>query len=350
MKKYLSFIFILLFAFADYTFAIDFNDITINEKLFQELKTKAKSENKLIFIYFSSSFCGPCKKMEKYILPNDSINTFYEDKFILAKVHVNLKNIKKCKVLKDYEINSFPHFLILNFNGKIIHKAIGYHDIDSFIELGNQALSENDNFMSWKKRIRNGELDYGLITNYLRSINPHSLEAKEILKGYYNTQPSDLLSSSQNWELTCNYITDQHSIPFCHLINNINLYKKKHGEFDVNTKLFDVYFDSIGGLYDLNPIDQKIQDNINNSDIEMAKVALTFKSLLLTIFSENPDLGKFVREADCLVSKYYKYLNSGTIQIWTEKITEYAEKNNDKKALELAQKWTSIIRQNKDSI
>src|SRR3569833_1461401 len=54
-----------------------------------QVKEKAKQENKYIFIDAFATWCGPCKKMEKEVYPNDTIGNYFNDKFISIKVQMD---------------------------------------------------------------------------------------------------------------------------------------------------------------------------------------------------------------------------------------------------------------------
>src|SRR6266540_4082157 len=43
----------------------------------QQVKQKAKAENKYIFLDIFTTWCGPCKMMEKNVYSNDTVGDFF---------------------------------------------------------------------------------------------------------------------------------------------------------------------------------------------------------------------------------------------------------------------------------
>src|SRR5687768_11668505 len=55
----------------------------------QQVKQKAKTENKYIFLDCFTTWCGPCKVMDNNVYPNDSVGKYFNSKFISVRVQMD---------------------------------------------------------------------------------------------------------------------------------------------------------------------------------------------------------------------------------------------------------------------
>src|SRR5690349_5093161 len=55
----------------------------------QQVLKKAKKEKKYIFVDCFTTWCGPCKKMDKEVYANDSVGDLLNAKFISVKVQMD---------------------------------------------------------------------------------------------------------------------------------------------------------------------------------------------------------------------------------------------------------------------
>src|SRR5688500_9082633 len=59
----------------------------------EQVKQKAKQENKNIFLDCFASWCIPCRAMDKDIYTNDTVGNVMNDKFICVKVQMDKTSI-----------------------------------------------------------------------------------------------------------------------------------------------------------------------------------------------------------------------------------------------------------------
>lgn len=115
-----------------------------------EIKEKAKRENKYIFLDCFTTWCGPCKMMDKNVYTDDSVGAYFNEHFISVKVQMDktaqdnemVKNWYEdaAAIARQYRIEAFPCFIFLSPAGKIVQMATGYKEAGQFINLAQMAI------------------------------------------------------------------------------------------------------------------------------------------------------------------------------------------------------------------
>lgn len=103
--------------------------------------TKAKKENKLVFIDCYFTGCVPCELMDKNVFPNTAVSKLLENDFITLKVNVFTEKLGDTLKVQHI-LNGFPTFLVLNGDGKLVTNTSGYKDPGDLILLLTDAKSE----------------------------------------------------------------------------------------------------------------------------------------------------------------------------------------------------------------
>src|SRR6266498_2485321 len=80
--------------------------ITFEQGTWNDIKAKAKAENKIIFVDANTSWCGPCKWMAKNTFTNDTVAQFYNSTFINAMI--DMEKGEGIEIAKLYEVNVYP--------------------------------------------------------------------------------------------------------------------------------------------------------------------------------------------------------------------------------------------------
>lgn len=77
-----------------------------------------------ILLYVGAKQCADCKEMWDKTLRDPKVKAYIDKHFIT----VVSKNADKA-VMKRYEIKEFPVVLVLNSNGDVLEKMVGFHDV-----------------------------------------------------------------------------------------------------------------------------------------------------------------------------------------------------------------------------
>jgi thioredoxin-related protein len=126
----------LLLAFLFLSFFI--NGYSVENKL-EQAEQKALAEHKLVILNFSGSdWCGPCIRMHKEVLENETFKQYANTRLIM--VNADFPRLKKNQLTKEQQqendglaekYNSdgvFPCTLLLDCKGNIIHTWKGFYD------------------------------------------------------------------------------------------------------------------------------------------------------------------------------------------------------------------------------
>lgn len=98
---------------------------------------KAKAEDKHIFVNFTTSWCGWCKKMNKTTFKEDEILGILADNFVSIKVDGDSKNeldIDGYKITEqnltrsEFQVRSYPTYYFLTPEGGKLGAARGYQN------------------------------------------------------------------------------------------------------------------------------------------------------------------------------------------------------------------------------
>ena len=119
-------------------FAFDFvesDDLTFILK-------EAKAQHKLVFVDVYTTWCLPCKMMDKTVFNNEETADMFNDKFINYRVDAEQDN--GLIVAFNYDVTKYPTLLFLNAKGEVLERNEGAANIDEMITMANKAIVQNE--------------------------------------------------------------------------------------------------------------------------------------------------------------------------------------------------------------
>ena len=93
-----------------------------------EAKAAAAKSGKRIFVDFMATWCGPCKMLDAQVLQTDRFKAIAKKSFVLLRIDVDIQK----SVAATYGIDAMPTQMVLDKNGQVIAKTVGYGSPDSF--------------------------------------------------------------------------------------------------------------------------------------------------------------------------------------------------------------------------
>jgi thioredoxin-related protein len=134
----------------------------------QQVKEKAKKENKYLFVDCFTTWCGPCKYMTNTVFPQEKMGDFFNKNFVNVKVQFDKtkddsEEIKSWyadaeSMSKEFNIRAYPTFLIFSPQGELVHRIVGGGEADEFIAKAKKALNPETQYYALLKKYDAGNL------------------------------------------------------------------------------------------------------------------------------------------------------------------------------------------------
>jgi thioredoxin-related protein len=116
----------------------------------EQVKSKARKENKYIFLDCFTTWCGPCKMMDEKVYINDTVGDYFNQQFIAVKVQMDKTKKDNAfiqswykdaeEIGKQYRIEGYPSFIFLDPHGNIVLQRTGYQSVKFFMAMAQTAI------------------------------------------------------------------------------------------------------------------------------------------------------------------------------------------------------------------
>lgn len=160
----------------------------------QDILTKAKKENKVIFVDAYTTWCGPCKWMAKNIFPTKEVGDVFNAKFVNAKI--DMEKGEGIEIAQKYNIRAYPTYIFVNGDGELVHKGLGSMPAEKFIEVANAASDPERQFYTQKKKFDAGNNSQAFLKKFSETCKESNEQqlAQEVAAAYLKNE-KDWLSA-----------------------------------------------------------------------------------------------------------------------------------------------------------
>lgn len=196
---------------------------------------KAKEQNKIIFVDAFTTWCGPCKWMDKNVFTQGEAGNFYNEHFINAKI--DMEKGEGILFAKAYQVNAYPSFLFIDAKGNMVHKSLGGRPVAEFIALGEAASDPDRQVGTLMHSYKEGNREAAFMRKYIDALNSAGMkEAGEVAEEYLASQ-DDWLSEDNIKFIFDNVKPDTESKLYKFMSENKDAFYKSAGEEGVDGKL-----------------------------------------------------------------------------------------------------------------
>jgi thioredoxin-related protein len=127
MKKRIQILAVTLFTFG----FLSAQSVNFVNGTWEEVKAKAKSEKKFLFVDCYTEWCGFCKLLDKNTFSNEKVGEIMNAKFVSVKI--DMEKDYGINLGMKYRVNAFPTALIFNPEGQLVYRLMGYAEPEQYI-------------------------------------------------------------------------------------------------------------------------------------------------------------------------------------------------------------------------
>jgi thiol-disulfide isomerase/thioredoxin len=231
---------------------VDFDD----NPSWSDILDKADRTGKIIFLDGYTSWCAPCKKMDKEVFTRPEIANYFNQKFINVKYDMEMA---QGDLLKDkYGVQVFPTYLFISPSGEEIHRIVGAHTGGNvFFDWAKMAVTPGRSRAELEQRYKNGERNPAMMFDYMLTLRMAGEQKKEeeITKNYLSLMTKDHFMDKSYWAAAKMFLNNPTSREFKIIIDNREEIGEAVGLAEVDNKIYET-------------IDKQIKENISFQSYE----------------------------------------------------------------------------------
>lgn len=174
----------------------------LDNEPWEKVVKQAQKEKKLIFVDCYTSWCGPCKLLATQIFPQKEVGDFMNARFVCVKYDMEKEAGLAFNEKYPKEVKAYPTMLIIDTEGKLIHKIVGSQPAEELLDAIEDGLKGNTIY-ALEEQYRQGNREAGFVKKYLKALNNISDKEKyaEVAYAYAAEFPMDSLLNPELWRI-----------------------------------------------------------------------------------------------------------------------------------------------------
>ncbi len=203
----------------------------------------AKEERKLIFVDAYTTWCGPCKMMDRNVYINPKVGDYYNKHFISVKM--DMEKGEGFAFASKYRVSAYPTLFFINHEGTQVYRDSAYKSPDEMLHIGELAQSPDRNLALLELEFESGDKDPDKVLDYAYLLKGLDQDYRKAAQSYFETLSDKELLEGKNWDAMKAFTYDIKSREFQYLLQKQKKFCKKFGEPEVQEKISDVLKKSV---------------------------------------------------------------------------------------------------------
>lgn len=201
-KKLLATLSVALMCFGASAEGISFEHISLDEAL-----TKAKAENKPIFIDVYATWCGPCKYLSREVFVEEELGAYMNENFINLKL--NGEEGDGDYLMAQFGLDAYPTMLYLSADKEELNRIVGAVSADEILEVSKGVIDPSTTLIfQLEQQYKSGDRDQSFLQEYIGELVDKDKEFEALVDEYMELYPDLDLSDENEFLIFCIGVND----------------------------------------------------------------------------------------------------------------------------------------------
>ncbi|PWJ59860.1 thioredoxin-like protein [Dyadobacter jejuensis] len=116
------------------------NGIVFEKGDWASILKKAKASKKIIFFDAYTTWCGPCKLLQKNVFTRKDVAEVFNKDFINVKF--DMESGEGLMLAEKYPLQGYPTLMFIDPDGKVVKEVLGYQKAEYLIKVAKQVQKE----------------------------------------------------------------------------------------------------------------------------------------------------------------------------------------------------------------
>lgn len=231
------FVFLLLVCMGSANLTLRASGIEFNHGSWAEIVSKAKAENKLIFIDFYTQWCGPCLNMAQTVFSQSEVGEFYNKNFVNAKI--DAENGEGRELAKKYQVRAYPSYIFVDpASEEAVHRSSSRQSVEQFITTGKNAMTPTRRSFYLFDEYQKGNRSRELLKDYI-DYNSSIYQSRAVVTAFDELIAGGAkLTEPDIWDLYNRTISGMDNKYIKEVSDNYSQFCTLFGKEQVDAKLF----------------------------------------------------------------------------------------------------------------
>lgn len=306
-----------------------------------EILAKAKQQNKYVFVDAYTTWCGPCKWMDKNVFPTAEAGEYFNKNFVNAKI--DMEKGEGLEIAKTYAVQAYPTYLYVDGDGNLVHRVVGSMPTDKFIAASGDALTPETQYGTLIRKYDAGERNPEFLYNAAKAAQKaYDIQKSGELSAAYLKTQSNLLEE-KNVKFISEFTTSASDPNFDFIRKNADVFQAAMGGKDeYDGKLYAIAYQSsyteLGVKRDITK--EQVPGLITKADAYYKKVLpeqapKLLNALSLNVYRLTKDWDSYAKQAIA----YYEKTPTATSNELNSVAWNFFENVENKEHLKKAVNW-----------